>query len=181
MSVLITHPTGNEFFRAATKGFYDAGILHAIYTSIASFPGTLQYNLGAFKTFSDIRRRALNSEFKNIVHTHPWKETARLLALKAGVTKLVQHETGMFSVDKVYQNLDKCVAKNLVREQRRGISAIYAYEDGAYHSFKKAGELNIKCMYDLPIGYWRSMHEILATEKESNPGWGITLDGLKDS
>ena len=93
--------------------------------------------------------------FEKITHTHPWREMSRLLAIKAGKKKLLAHETGMLSVDKVYQSLDKYVAKRLVREQRQGVSAIYAYEDGAYYSFKKAKELNIKCFYDLPIGYWR--------------------------
>ena len=36
-------------------------------------------------------------------------------------------------------------------------------------------------MYDLPIGYWRSLHKILSEEKEINPEWAMTLTGLKDS
>ena len=181
MPVLISHPTGNEFFRAAAKGFYDAGILQAIYTSIASFKGTALYNLSRVKMFSDIRRRALDSSFKRITHMQPWKEAGRLLAIKAGQKKWLAHETGIFSVDAVYKSLDKYLAKNLNKEKQSGATGIYAYEDGALCSFRKAKGLNIKCFYDLPIGYWRAMHTILSAEKELNPGWAETLGGLQDS
>ena len=123
----------------------------------------------------------MDRRFKNIVHTHPWKEAGRLLALKTGQKKLIQHETGIFSVDTVYKSLDKYVGKNLAREKKHGVSAVYAYEDGAYYAFREARALNIKCLYDLPIGYWRAMHTMLAEQKELNPGWAVTLDGLKDS
>lgn len=179
--ILIVHPTGNEFFRAAVNGFYKAGCLHSIYTSVASFPNTLLYGLGSFKIFTDIRRRTLNEKLKCITHVHPWKETARLLAIKTGNKSLAQHETGVFSVDAVYKSLDKHVAKKLAGEVQRGVSAVYAYEDGAYNSFAKAGKLGMQCLYDLPIGYWRSMHAILGAEKGLNPNWGVTLEGLKDS
>ncbi len=179
--IIIIHPTGNEFFKAAINGFYEAGCLGSIYTSVASFPGTLSYQLGSLKKFSDIKRRVFNNNVKNITHTHPWKEIGRLFAVKAGMKKLVQHEMGAFSVDEVYKSLDKYVAKKLSAEKRQGIAVIYAYEDGAYYSFQKARELYIKCVYDLPIGYWRSMHALLEAEKEINPGWAATMDGLKDS
>jgi len=179
--ILVSHPTGNEFFREAVNGFYHAGCLHAIYTSVASFPGSLSHRLGSFKKFSDIRRRTLRAEFKNITHTHPVKEWGRLLAIKAGQKKLVQHETGIFSADAAYKSLDKYVAKNLAKEKQKGVTAIYAYEDGAYYTFKKAGALNLHCVYDLPIGYWRYMHCLLQQEKEINPDWATTLEGLKDS
>src|SRR5438552_14619322 len=133
MPVLITHPTGNFFFRAAAKGFYDADMLQSVYTSIASFPGTLHYNLGSISIFSDIRRRALDNAFKDITHTHPWKETGRLVATKMRRHKLIQHERGKFSVDAIYKSLDKYVAKNLDKEKAAGLTAVYAYEDGAGH------------------------------------------------
>src|SRR5215472_9608687 len=113
MRALITHPTGNEFFRHAANGFYEAGMLQSLYTGIASFPGTFSYGLGKFKIFHDIRRRALDLRFKDVVHTHPWKEAGRLLAMKVGSKKLVAHETGMFCVDEVYKDLDSYVARHL--------------------------------------------------------------------
>jgi glycosyltransferase involved in cell wall biosynthesis len=179
--VIISHPTGNEFSKAAVKSFYSEDILQSYYTGLASFPGTFLYQIGSIKALSDIKRRSVQKELRHYVHTHPFKELMRLLSIKAGNKKLIEHETGFFSVDAVYKNLDKYVSKKLVSEKHKGASVMYAYEDGAYHSFKKAKALGLKCVYDLPIGYWRSMHDLLSKEKEINPEWAMTLSGLQDS
>lgn len=181
MPVVISHPTGNEFFRSAAGGLYDAGLLQALYTSIACFPGSPLYNAGSLKMFRDVRRRSLASRFKPVTHTYPLKEAFRLLALKIGNGKLARHETGIFSMDAVYAGLDKYVAGKLEKEKQKGASAIYAYEDGALYSFEKAAKIGLKCFYDLPIGYWKAMHKILEEEKGKNPEWAATLGGLKDS
>jgi len=180
MPVLITHPTGNVFFRAAAQGFLDAGELQALYTALAVFPSTPLYKL-ASSLLAELKRRSLPVQFKKITHTLPWRELSRLIAARAGATTLTRHETGLFSVDAVYESLDKYVAKHLKTEIAGGLTALYAYEDGAYWSFKKAKAAGIQCVYDLPIGYWRAMHALLAEEKERNPEWAVTLGGLKDS
>jgi len=41
--------------------------------------------------------------------------------------------------------------------------------------------LGMPCLYDLPIGYWRSARRILSVEKERRPEWAVTLTGLQDS
>ena len=138
MAIVISHPTGNEFSKAALKGFLNEQMLQSYYTAFASFPGTFAYNLGSLKWFSDIQRRSLDKSCKKFVHTHSLKELIRLIAVKAGNKNLVKHETGFFSVDAVYENLDKYVSRKLTAEKSKGASVMYAYEDGAYHSFKKA-------------------------------------------
>ncbi len=82
MSVVISHPTGNEFSKAALMGFYNKGILQSYYTTLASFPGSILYKLGSFKGLSDIKRRSINTSLKPYVHTHPWKELGRQVAIK---------------------------------------------------------------------------------------------------
>ena len=37
------------------------------------------------------------------------------------------------------------------------------------------------CIYELPIGYWKSARNIFQEERELNPEWANTLPGLKDS
>lgn len=181
MGIIISHPTGNEFSKTLLKEFLNEKILHSYYTTLASFPGTLVYKLSSLKFFSDIRRRSIDKSLQNYVHIYPWKELGRQIAIRTRNKKLIKHETGFFSVDAVYKNLDKNVSKSLPAEKRKGASAIYAYEDGAYYSFSKAKDLNLKCFYDLPIGYWRSMHKFLSIERELNPEWACTLDGLNNS
>ncbi len=94
---------------------------------------------------------------------------------------MVQHETGIFSTDAIYKSLDKYVSKNIAKEKVKGATAVYAYEDGALQTFTKAKEPGLQCLYDLPIGYWRVMHNMLGAEKELNPEWAVTLGGFKDS
>lgn len=181
MGVIISHPTGNEFSKAAMKGFFNAGILQSYYTTIASFPGSFLYRLGSLKVLSDIKRRSIDAAMRAYVHTHSWKESGRQIAIKAGIKKMITHETGLFSVDAVYKNLDKYVSKKLATEKKKGADAVYAYEDGAYYTFQQAKKLGLTCFYDLPIGYWRNMHTILVKEKELNPEWSCTFEGLNDS
>lgn len=181
MSVIITHPTGNEFFRAAVQGLNNAGLLQRAYTSIASFPGTVSYSIGGIKMFNDIRRRGMKKSLENKVQQYPLKEAGRLIATKLKMHSLVKHEKGFFSVDNVYSSLDQYVAKQLIKEKLKGATCVYAYEDGAVASFKSAKELGIKCFYDLPIGYWKAMRQVMTVEEELHPEWASTLEGLKDS
>ena len=60
------------------------------------------------------------------------------------------------------------------------IRAIYGYEDGCRDSFKKAKLKSLFTFYDLPIGYWRSGHEILFEEAELQPQWKMTIPALNE-
>ena len=114
--------------------------------------------------------------------SHPLKELARILLPKAGLRKLVEHETGWASVDAVYKDLDKKVAARIARMNKSDLpNSVYAYEDGALASFKQAKQAGIRCIYDLPIGYWRAARELLSAERERWPDWADTLTGFKDS
>ncbi|HVZ97558.1 MAG TPA: glycosyltransferase family 4 protein [Chitinophagaceae bacterium] len=181
MPIVIAHPTGNEFSKAAVRGFFDKNILQSYYTTVANFRGSVLDKLGAFRGLSEIKRRDLDSCLRSYTRTFPWKELGRQVALKTGATTLTKHETGSFSVDAVYKSFDRYVSKQLDKEKKNGATAVYAYEDGAYYTFQKAAGLNLQCLYDLPIGYWRSLHRVLQEEKELNPVWAITMEGLKDS
>lgn len=181
MKVILTHPTSNEFNRAAAMGLFEENMLYEFHTAIATFQGDTLDLLGGIPPFTDLRRRRQDLMLKPLTHTHPWIETGRILAQKIGWSKLNKHETGAFSVDAVYRNLDKSVGKDLNRRHKSNVDAIYAYEDGALHSFRKSKLLGISCLYDLPIGYWRASHRLLQKEKELWPEWASTLIGLNDS
>jgi glycosyltransferase involved in cell wall biosynthesis len=64
---------------------------------------------------------------------------------------------------------------------KAGVTAVYAYEDGAAFSFQEAKRVGLQCLYDLPIGYWRTAHRLLETEKHRWPEWSSTLTGFADS
>lgn len=181
MKVVISHPTGNQAFRAASLGLQKAGMLASFATTVAAFPNNIFDKLSTFGPFAEFGRRHYDPALAQYTITWPWLELARFAATKAGFKNLVKHETGIFSVDGVYQDLDKKVAKSLKKSANEGVNAVYAYEDGALFSFRKAKNLQIQCLYDLPIGYWRAAKRLLEIESERWPEWAATLTSLNDS
>lgn len=177
--IVISHPTGNANVRGAVAGFEDAGILDSFHTCIACFKGTLLYQVGR-GPLKELRRRAYDLNLQGYVHKYPMKEGGRILASKLGLKGCVAHETGRCCVDAVYHDLDRKVAR-YIRQNPTRISAVYAYEDGALDSFRAAKEEGRLCLYDLPIGYWRSMRSLLNEERLKNPEWAVTLGGFYDS
>ncbi|PTQ99351.1 glycosyl transferase family 1 [Mucilaginibacter yixingensis] len=177
MKVVFSHPTGNEFVRAALKGLNDAHALQAFHTAIACFEGSALDKLAGIGPLSELRRRSFDKSLQPLTHMWPLKETGRLVADKLGMRNIITHETGMFSVDAVYRYNDKKTAASL----KRGIDAVYAYEDGALLSFARAKQLDIKCLYDLPIGYWRAARRLMQNALDTRPEWAPTLTAFKDS
>ena len=182
MKLILSHPTGNANVREAAKGMKKAGILSVFYTAIAVFPGSVLYRLSTKEPLTELRRRLFDPTLECYTRTNPWSEMVRLVASKCGFDKLIRHETGKFCIDAVYQNIDKYVANKLALIlKKKKITAVYAYEDGAEYSFTQAKKLGLTCLYDLPIGYWRSARKLLTVEKENRPDWAATLTGFLDS
>lgn len=180
MKVLISHPTGNAFSRAAAMGLLKADMLAGFSTTVATFPGNVFDRLSEVSMFSEFKRRAYDAELQPFTQLSPWLELGRLAATKAGLQNLTRHETGMFSVDGVYRGVDKGIAGSLKTRLKSG-DAVYAYEDGALFSFREAKKLGLQCLYDLPIGYWRAARRLLDVERERWPDWVPTLTGFGDS
>jgi len=178
VKVLISHPTGNSFFRAASEGLARADMLAGVGTTVATFPGNTFDKLSSIGPFAEFRRRQYNPILQPYTQTWPLHELGRMAAAKAGFKKFTRHETGLFSVDAVYRNLDKQIANKLKKNRP---DAVYAYEDGALYTFRAAKQLGIKCIYDLPIGYWHSARSLLGKELERWPDWAATLTNFKDS
>ena len=181
MKIIISHPTSNQFNRALVKGLYELNKLATFFTAIAVFSDQLLYRLGGLKFFKDLKRRSFEKKLQKYTKTKPFFEMGRLLSSKLKWYALIQHEKGIFCVDNIYHQQDLWVAKNLETAKKNEVEAVYAYEDGAIHTFTKAKELGIVCLYDLPIGYWKSARQLLQNELEKNPEWADTITGFKDS
>lgn len=172
---------GSTFSRAAVYGLFQRNLLHKFYTTVAVYPKNFFYKLSRVSSkFSQIERRTYHKSLQPYTVMLPFKEIVRLMAIKFGLFALNRHETGVFSVDAVFRNMDLSIARVLKRKPQ-GIQAVYAYEDGAYYSFKEARIQQIQTIYDLPIGYWKAQRELLNREKELNPEWFETITGFKDS
>jgi glycosyltransferase involved in cell wall biosynthesis len=176
IKIIVAHPTGNANVRYLITALLKSHMLSGFYTCVALFENTVLYNILKAGPLKEFTKRSFSPQLKHYTHTKAFKEIARIVATKFGISSLIKHETGLFSVDAVYKDLDKHVSKKLNNQ-----SAVYAYEDGALDIFLKAKDKNIVCLYDLPIGYWRSMRYFLEQERVQRPEWAVTLTGFNDS
>jgi glycosyltransferase involved in cell wall biosynthesis len=176
--VLLAHPTGNVFVREASCALEDAGVLAEFHTAIAPCGGNFFAKLAAWPGFGEIRRRELPGKLEKKLRLHPFRESGRLLAMRAGLGFATRHESGFFSVDAVYRAFDRSVARRVVSGKFR---AVYCYEDGAMETFRAAKSQGAFCIYDLPIAHWSAVRRLLSEEAERLPDWACTLGGLRDS
>ncbi|SEL24931.1 glycosyltransferase family 4 protein [Parapedobacter koreensis] len=180
--ILLAHPTGNANVRALAIALAAEDFLHKFYTSIAVYKGDIWHQLSRLPGFSALKKRSFDNELESLTRTHPYREVGRLLAQHFNTKHLTKHEKGIFSIDKVYHSLDNYVSSHLSHELKYGLRAAYAYEDGALQTFKTAKKLGLKCVYDLPIAYWKTGRKIMEDEAYRNPKWAHTLKGgIKDS
>jgi glycosyltransferase involved in cell wall biosynthesis len=129
---------------------------------------------------TELGRRVFAELPPSRIMTTPWRELVRQTVRRVGLNSLVRHETGWASCDAIYRALDRHVAHAL----RRGMICprlVYAYEDGALETFHESNRQGIGTVYELPVTYWRVIHQIFAEERELRPAWASTLDALLDS
>lgn len=175
--ILLSHPTGNEFVRAALAAFDRAGMLGEFWTTLSWNSKSAINRVLSPRFRAVLQRRSFPDSIRSRTRTLPLRETIRLLAGAIGVTS--KHETGAFSIDTVLRELDRKVAQRLSKIDN--CNAIYAYEDGALQSFRTARERGLKCVYDLPIAYWQTSQHLLREEAERYPDWEPTLVATRDS
>jgi glycosyltransferase involved in cell wall biosynthesis len=181
MKILVSHPTLNANSKNLVIGLLKNKLLFKLFTSIAIFPSQLLFKLGNNSKLKDLKRRSLDKTWQPYTQSKSFFEFGRLLASKLHLEYLVKHEKGFFCIDKVYQKHDKWVADSLAKAKKEGIKGVYAYEDGALVTFTKAKKLGLNCIYDLPIGYWKSARLLMQEEFDFNPDWSGTLTGFNDS
>jgi starch synthase len=180
MRALVSHPTGNANLRAVLRGLEGAGLSAEFWTTLA-----LPKAVARSSALSEGMRRRLSQRcFPEVLwentHIRPFRETVRLAARGAQIEALTRHETGLASVDAVYGDLDRAVAKHL-GSGCSSASLVYAYEDGALETFRAAGKMELTRVYDLPIAHWRTLRHLLEEEAERLPEWAPTMEGLRDS
>lgn len=180
MKITLSHPTGNRNVRAVIAGLDKAEMLSGFNTTLAANPDALWIKLLPQKIRTEWLRRSYALP-KAKIHTRPLLELARMTVPKLGYADSVKHERGWASIDAVYRDLDRGTAKQLVTNNFK-LDAVYAYEDGALETFKQAKKLGIKCIYDLPIAYWKTVKQLMTQEADRLPKWAATLGGgINDS
>jgi glycosyltransferase involved in cell wall biosynthesis len=177
--LLLAHPTGNTFSRAAARAFIASGWLQEFDTCFNWNPNTPLARLLPYSLASRLSRRSFTDIPQELQHSHPWRELLRLAGVDRHLPWLKRHERGPLSIDAIYRSFDRHVAARL--PALKGLKAVYAYEDGALRTFQAAERLGLRRIYDLPIGYWRAAQQIFQEERELKPDWACTLTGLNDS
>jgi starch synthase len=180
MGALVSHPTGNANMRAVLRGLQRVGALEEFCTTVGLPPCIDRASLLSEKIRRRLSQRSFPEAPWKATRLRPWREVTRLAARGARLTALTQHETGWASVDAVYRDLDKAVAKRL-RSSDCSASIVYAYEDGAFETFHAGKDTGKTCVYDLPTAHWRTIRQLLEEEANRLPEWAGTMQGLRDS
>jgi len=165
MKVMVSHPTGNRNVRAVLTSFSAAGLLAGFNTTLAVDPKHYLLNLLPERFSRELMRRSYPIHY-DLIYTRPLLELGRNLFPKR------------VSVDIVYEDMDKAFAANLSKiNVKKSLNAVYAYEDGALHTFTRAKKLGLTCIYDLPIAYWETAQRLMREEALRLPDWSVTLGG----
>jgi glycosyltransferase involved in cell wall biosynthesis len=175
--ILLSHPTGNEFVRAALAAFDRAGMLGEFWTTVSWNSNSPINRALAPRLREMLQRRSFSESLRSRTHVVPFREMVRLFGGAIGIRS--KHETGWFSADAVLCELDRKVADRL--RTIDSCDAVYAYEDAAFESFATARDRGFKRIYDLPIAYWETSQRLLREEAERYPDWEPTLGGTRDS
>lgn len=178
--IIISHPNGNANTRGALYGLQRKGMLYKYITSIAVFSYGTWSKMSRLPGLKSLRRKHYDDTIGEHVVCFPFKELGRQLCIKMGLGSLLKHETGMFCVDKECEYIDKKTA-GVLRCMADNVDAVYGYEDVALHTFREAKMQGKVCIYDLPIGHWRAMRELLDIERKKLPEWAVTLGGFNDT
>ncbi|WP_372722647.1 glycosyltransferase family 4 protein [Novipirellula sp.] len=179
--ITLSHPTGNQNVRHALLALEDEGLVSQFATSVAAFPGNVWHRLSQTRFASEFSRRRFDTRVRDKTIQLPWRELGRMIAPRVGLGVLTAHESGPFCIDRVYRAQDRAIADRLRSGKLSGVSAVYCYEDAALETFRAAKELDIRCIYDLPIGYWRSARRIQTEEAQRLPEWAATMPAIRDS
>jgi alpha-maltose-1-phosphate synthase len=180
MTVLVSHLTGNPNARAVLRGLERNGFSPIFFTTLAISPRMVEKLSVSPSLGIELGRRVFAELPPSRIRTVPGRELVRQIARRLGFTGLTRHETGWASTDAIYRTLDRRTAHAL----RRGLirpRLAYAYEDGALETFRESNRQGIRSVYELPLTYWRTTHQILGEERELRPAWAATLDALRDS
>ena len=176
----LVHPTGNQFVRELLQALEVRGMLGAFHTTLG-FPASSWTRFFPNPIRAECARRTYPMP-PDKLRTRPGRESLRLAAQKLQWSYLSRHERGWASIDQVYQDLDRAVARRIKRRNsRQNAAGVYGYEDGCLETFRAAKSQGLKCFYDLPIAYWETVRKLLEEESRRLPEWEPTLVGTRDS
>src|SRR5687768_6101208 len=148
--VHVIHPTGNQFVRALLLALQRSGARYHFYTSLGFAAGRFASRAVLPLALRRELQRRSDPIPASCISSRPLRELCRIVATRLSLRPLTTHETGAWSVDAIYRDLDRHVASDVrawdnVSERE----VIYGYEDGCAESFASARQRGVRCVYDL--------------------------------
>jgi alpha-maltose-1-phosphate synthase len=171
--VVISHPTGNQNVRQAVRALDQSGLLQRFHTTVY---WDLQWKINSLlpaSFVSEMGRRAYPDAPKDKIHLTPFREALRLFSPRLGISKLKA-----VSLMSVYDSLDRVTAAAVRNHRPR---AVYAYEGAALRSFEEAKRRGVKCIYELPSGYWYYEIDLLREEAALKPEYAGPIHAFQES
>ena len=177
--VVVSHPTGNQNCRSVLTALEERQALAWFGTMLGWSADSALFRVFPTYLCEPLLRRAYSLPARRI-RIGGIREAVRLAGARIGWKSLIGRESGWASVDRVYAALDRFVAGKL-GGSASPVDAVYAYEDGALQTFRRAKERGIRRIYELPIAYWETVRRLLREEEERLPAWASILRAHRDS
>lgn len=168
MSVRLFHPSVANFVQQVARSLHEAGQLDRFITTVRDNPSAAYQRIACAggrlvgkDMAAQFQRRAITEIPVEHVETHPWGE---LLRLASGSLDRDGRIT-----DFVWDHTERAFDRRVARKLSPRLSAVYGYEYSSLATFKRARELGIKVVYDVPAPDARFVHELLAAEMDAFP------------
>lgn len=178
LSVLLSHPTGNQNVRNALRALAEREMLAEFWTTLAWNPESRWNGLLPSGLRSQLEKRAYPEAPKERVKCVPSREIVRLAARGSFLHDHLCSGERPFSVIGMYRHFDAQVAR---RVRTTKLDAVYAYEGGALMTFREARKAGVATFYELPSSHWYWENKLLAEEADRNPQFAGLIPKLKDS
>ena len=181
MSILSIHPTGNKNFFYLIKALKKNFLLKAIFLSLNINSNNKVYSFLPKKIRFYLKRRDFTKFKTDTYSLMPIFELSRLLNSKLKINNIFAEKilNDFFSENKLYVRFDK-EASNKIKKIHT-INKVYAYEGSALETFRVAKKMGIRCIYEMPINYWREKKNIINKEYHKNKRYRkfLNYDDLK--
>jgi len=170
--VLISHVSGNQNSKNLIVDLYKKKKLFKYVTSINFNTKKFPLNLLPQKIKNVLSKRSIIGINENkIITKFFFFEIFNLIKLRIfkNIFKNSKEKYSSLTSEYIQHQCDKIdlLSSKVIKKNYLNISAIYAYEMGAYNTFKEAKKYDIKCIYELPTPYWREREKKISQELKS--------------
>ena len=165
-SILLSHPHAKPDAQGVAAGLCAAGILGAFYTGVGAAPGSLSARVLTWcSRFSPrLSNRLLEGVTGGRLHA---LHAVELGARAAGSVSRQISSSWPKSYDWMYVAHDATVA---TLPWLREIDGVYAYEDGALRTFRRAARKEVPRIWDLPLPHYVTLERMWHDESVRWPG-----------